>query len=62
MKNKVMILIILGILTVGGISVAYAANRNDTSFNNINTPMMSTQNGGIQSNDSFNNMIKIMKG
>ena len=79
MKNKVMILIIAGILTVGGISVAYAAGRNDTSFNNIRRTMMSTQNGDvkssynygrsmmgiqnsrIQSNDSFNNMIKIMK-
>jgi hypothetical protein len=61
MKKKVMILIIASILTVGGISVAYAAGRNDTSFNNINRPLMSTQNRGIQSNDRFNNMIKIMK-
>ena len=61
MKNKVMILIISGILTVGGVSVAYAAGRNDTSFNNIRRTMMGTQSGGIQSNDSFNNMIKIMK-
>ena len=38
-----------------------ASGRNDKSFNNINKPIMSTQNGGIQSNGSFNNMIKIMK-
>lgn len=31
MKSKVMVLIIAGILTVGGISVAYAADRNDTT-------------------------------
>ena len=36
MKNKVMILMISGILTVDGISVAYAAGTNDTNFNNIN--------------------------
>ena len=77
MKNKVMTLIIVGILTVGVISVAYAASRNDTSFNGVNTPMvaqnndlkssynnmpmMGTQHSGTKSNDSFNNMIKIMK-
>jgi len=61
MKNKVMTLIIAGILTVGGISVAYAASRSDITFNGLNTPMMGTQTSGIKSNDSFNNMIKIMK-
>ena len=60
-ENNSLILIIAGILTVSSISVAYAASRNDTSLNNINRPMMSIQNGGIQSNDSLNNMIKIMK-
>jgi hypothetical protein len=61
MKNKVMILIISVILIIGGISVAYASGINDKSFNNIRKPMMSTQNGEIQSNDKNNNMIKIMK-
>ena len=61
MKNKVMILIISVILIIGGISVAYASGRNDKSFNNISKPMMGTQNGGIQTNDNFNNMIRIMK-
>jgi len=58
MKNKITILIISVILIVGGISVAYASGVNDK---NINRPMMSTQNGGIQSNYNFDNMIKIMK-
>ena len=61
MKNKVMTLIIAGVLTVGGISVAYAASRTDESFNDFNRPMMGTQNSGTQSNDSFNKMMKIMK-
>ena len=65
MKNKVIVLIIASILTIGGFSAAYAASRNDTSFNNysrsmMNGSMMGRQNGVIQSNDSFNNMIKIM--
>ena len=58
MKNKVMTLIIAGVLTVGGISVAYAASRTDASFNDFNRPMMSTQNSGTQSNDSFNKIMK----
>lgn len=61
MKNKGMILIVAGLLTVGGASFAYGANRNYTSLNNMNKPMMSTQNCRIQSEDSINNMIKIMK-
>jgi len=79
MKKKSIILIVAGILTVSGISFAYGASRNYTSFNSFNRQMMSTQNrdvkssynyratmmgaqsGEIQLNDSFNNMIKIMK-
>ena len=78
MRKKVMILVVAGILTVSGISVAYAAGRNYKGFNNFNNSMMSSQssddksynyrttmmgraNDGIESNDSFNNMIKIMK-
>ncbi|MBU3160841.1 hypothetical protein KPL37_13930 [Clostridium frigoris] len=60
MKNKVMILIIAGILTVGGISVAYAANKTVT-LNDSNRSMMGTQKSGTQSNNTYNNMIKIMK-
>ena len=58
MKSKVMVLIIAGILTVGGISVAYAAGRNDTT---TNRPMMGDNSASVQSNDRFNDMIKIMK-
>lgn len=61
MKNKVMILIISVILTIGSVSVAYASGISDKKFNNINKAMMNTQNGGIQLNDSFNNRIRIMK-
>ena len=61
MKNKVTILIMVCILTVGSISIAYAASRTDTSLSNHSGQMMSIQKGGIQSNDSFNNMIKSMK-
>ena len=60
MKNKVVILIIAGILTVGGISVAYASNKTDT-LNDSNMSMMGTQKSGTQSNNTYNNMIKIMK-
>ena len=61
MKNKFMTLLIAGLLTVGSISVAYAASRTDTILNHVNGPMMGTQKNSTQSNDSFNNMIKIMK-
>jgi len=81
MKNKIITLTIAAVLTVGGISVAYATGRNDASFNNSNSnrSMMGTQNSGfnssynysgtmmgyqnssIQSNNSFNDMIEIMK-
>ncbi|MFT8313026.1 MAG: hypothetical protein ABF633_02085 [Clostridium sp.] len=61
MKNKIVVLIISGVLVVGSISVAYAKGRNNISYNNISRQMMSAQNIGYQSNDSFNNMIKIMQ-
>ncbi|WP_443661655.1 hypothetical protein [Clostridium sp.] len=60
MKNKVVVLIMAGILTVGGISVAYASNKTNT-LNNSNMSMMVTQKSGTQSNNTYNNMIKIMK-
>ena len=58
MKNKVMILIIAGILTLGGISVAYATSGNDASFNNIGRTMMGTQSSGTQS--PYNNNRAMM--
>ena len=51
MRNKVMVLIIAGILTVGGISVAYATGKNNSTFNDFNRPMMSLQNND---NKSYN--------
>lgn len=72
MKNKVLTLIIAGILTIGGISVAYASTRADTTLNNFNRPMMGSQNSNLKSmmgagsvsdksNGMFNNMIQLMK-
>jgi hypothetical protein len=80
MKNKFMVIIIAGILTVGGISVAYATGINNSTNNDFNIPIMSSQNSnnkssynysksmtaddnaiGVQSNGSYEDMIKIMK-
>ncbi len=57
MKNKVMTLIIAGILTVGGISAAYAVGRNDTTLNGFNTPMMSTQTSDSKSSYNSRTMM-----
>ncbi len=71
MKNKVMVLMIVGMLTVGSISVAYATGENNSTINGFNRSMMSSynysesmmrdQNAAVQSNDSYNDMRKIMK-
>lgn len=61
MKNKILVLVISGVLVVGSISIAYAQGRNNISSDNSSRPMMSAQNTGSQSNDRFNNMIKIMQ-
>jgi len=61
MKKKAMILVVVGILTLSGISFAYGAGRVYQSFNNSNRSIKCTNNSGIQSTDRFNNMIKIMK-
>lgn len=61
MKNKILVLVISGVLAVGSISVAYAKGRNNISSDNSSRPMMGAQNIGFQSNDSFNNMIKVMQ-
>jgi len=57
MKNKVMVLLIAGILTVGGISVAYATSRNDVTFNDFKRPMMGTQNNNKSSYNSRGSMM-----
>ena len=53
MKKKVMVLALAGILTVSGISFAYGASRNDTSFNNMNRQMMSMQNNDVKSSSNY---------
>ena len=53
MKKKIMILIIAGILTVGGISVAYASGRDEASFSNVNRPMMSGQSSEVNSSHNY---------
>jgi hypothetical protein len=52
MKNKGMIIIVVGLLIVGGTSLSYGANRNCTGSNNINRQMMSAQN--FDSKSSYN--------
>ena len=70
MNKKIMTLVIAGVLTVGGITVAYATTRSNTALNNFNRPMMGTQNGrsmmgsgnaSLQSNDRHSEMIKLME-
>jgi hypothetical protein len=70
MKKKIMTLVIAGALAVGGITVAYATTRSNTALNNFNRPMMGTQSGrtmmgsgntSLQSNDRYNDMIKLME-
>ncbi|EKQ52297.1 MAG: hypothetical protein A370_04459, partial [Clostridium sp. Maddingley MBC34-26] len=43
MKKKVMILALAGILTVSGMSFAYAAGNNNTGSNKFNGQMMNVQ-------------------
>lgn len=70
MKKRIMTLIIAGALTVGGITVAYATTRSNTTSNNFNRPMMGSQygrsmmgsgNASLQSNDRYSDMIKLME-
>lgn len=57
MKNKVIVLIIASILTVGGISVAYATSKNDVTSNDFNRPMMGTQNNNNKQYNSRSSMM-----
>ncbi|MGV8980642.1 hypothetical protein [Clostridium sp.] len=74
MKNEVITLVIAGVITVGGISVAYAANSNDFSkpimvtqnsdnklSYNYRRTMIGNRNTKVQSNGNYNDMIKTMK-
>jgi hypothetical protein len=58
MKNKIIVLVIAGILTVGGVSVAYATVKNDTTFDNFKRPMINSQNNDDKS--SYNNANSMM--
>lgn len=75
MKKKVIILALAGILAVSGMSLAYAANNNNTGSNKFYGQMMNVQNGegksssnyrgsmmgnGNQSDDNINKMIELM--
>jgi predicted transcriptional regulator len=74
MKKKVMVLVLAGILTVSGMSLAYAAGNNSIDSNRFNGQMMNVQNNdnyrgsmmsskwaGNQSDDNINKMIELMK-
>ena len=57
MKNRVITLVIAGVLTVGGISVAYATNNNDTTFSDFNKPIMGTQNSVNKSSYNYSSTM-----
>lgn len=53
MKKKVMVLALAGILTVSGISFAYAADNNNACFTKFNGQMMNVQNDGVKSASNY---------
>lgn len=62
MRKKVMILVLAGIITVSGMSLAYAAGRNDIGSDNVNGQITSINNNDVES--SSNNrgtMMEMMK-
>jgi len=61
MKKKIIVLALAGIITISGVSLAYAANRNDIDLNNYNGKMVGMMGSGVQSSDDINKMIDIMK-
>ncbi|MVX62106.1 hypothetical protein GKZ28_00125 [Clostridium chromiireducens] len=60
MKKKIIVLALAGIITISGVSLAYAENRNDIGLNNYNGKMMRMMGSGVQSSDDINKMIDIM--
>ncbi|AQS05741.1 hypothetical protein [Clostridium beijerinckii] len=62
MKKKVMILALAGILTVSGISLAYAADKNNTRFNKFNGQMINVQNGEVKSSSNYRGTMMSMMG
>ncbi|WP_238917574.1 hypothetical protein [Clostridium sp. YIM B02555] len=53
MKKKVMVLALAGILTVSGLSLAYAADNNNIGFNKLNGQMMNAKNGEAKSASNY---------
>lgn len=61
MKNKIIVLIISSLAVIGSISAVYAKQKNNIDSNSTNTLVVNTQSVKSQSDDNYNNMIKIMK-
>lgn len=57
MKNGVITLVIAGVLTIGGITVAYATNSNDTTFSDFSKPIMGTQNSVNKSSSNYSSTM-----
>lgn len=62
MKKKVIILTLAGILAVGGMSLAYAANNNNTGFNKFYGQMMNVQNGEGKLSANYRGSMMSMMG
>lgn len=61
MKNKIIVLVMSGVVVIGSIFAVYAKGKNNINPNNYSTPVLNTQSIKSQSDDNYNNMIKIMK-
>ncbi|WP_058953803.1 hypothetical protein [Clostridium tyrobutyricum] len=61
MKNKIIVLVISSVVLVGSISAVYAKGKNNINSNNSSTPVLNTQSVKSESDDNYNNMIKIMQ-
>ncbi|WP_297421416.1 hypothetical protein [Clostridium sp.] len=60
MKKKIIILALTGILTVGAISFAYAADKNNAGSNKFNGQMMNVQNGEVKSSSNDRGMMSMI--
>ncbi|MFC0906379.1 hypothetical protein ACFHWD_17025 [Clostridium sp. MT-14] len=61
MKNKIIVLVISSLAVIGSISAVYAKQKSNIDSNNANMSLVNTQAVKSQSDDNYNNMIKIMK-
>lgn len=55
MKKRIIVLMTAAVLTIGGISVAYAQGKNNIDSNKVLTSM------GYQNTNNYNNMINLMR-